>query len=389
MSVLALGWLGYQSWRLLFQSTLMGAVDLSLRYAEVHAWFARQPVYSAFATAVYPPATTALLWPFIGWLDWTPARWLWALITLGALVWLGTIFVRESGAQSRLQRGFVLLIPLATYPLGAAIGNGQLIVVQLPLLIAALLSLQRSSGLKTDLIAALLLTLALVKPTSAAPYFWVAFFPRMRWRALLLAALAYAGMTLFAASFQGGDALGLISMSLANGASLSAEQNPVFYGNVHIWLTAFGLTAWAVPVSVLFLLALGGWAFLNRRADIWILMGVAGIVARLWTYHQWYDDALILPALIALFRIARAPRPRGADLAAGVLLGLSVLCMLAPGGLFVLPYPLNVVYTSLESLLWLAVLAFLLLCERRHIVPVEAPARGSSLATPSTGLPAA
>jgi Glycosyltransferase family 87 len=388
MSALALIWLGYQSWRLLFQTTVMGAVDLHLRYDEVHAWFARQPVYTVFNTAVYPPATYALLWPFVGWLDWTPARWFWALMTVGALAWLGAIFVRECEAQSNIHRAFVLLIPLATYPVGATIGNGQLIILQLPLLIAAVLILQRRSGPGADIVAALLLLLALVKPNSTAPFFWVAFFVQMRWRALLLAGLAYVGITVFAATFQGGNALSLVAMSLANGASLATLTDPAFYGNIHVWLNAIGLTAWAEPASVLLFLVLGGCTFLNRRADIWILMGVAGIVARLWTYHGWYDDALILPALVALYRIARTPLTRGEDVAAGLLLGLNVLFMLAPGGVYLLPYPLNIVYTTLQTVLWLAMLVFLMVCARRLPMPAAGVfARGVPAVTPRSGLP--
>lgn len=389
MSALALAWLGYESWRLLFLSTFMGAVDLHLRFDETNAWFARQTVYCACNTAVYPPGTYALLWPFTGWLDWTSARFLWGLTTVVALAWLCILFVRESGAQTRVQQAFVLLLPLATYPVGAAIGNGQLITLQLPLIISAVLILKRDSGLRSDLIAALLLVVALIKPTNAAPFFWAAFFVGMRWRALTLAVLAYAALTLYAATFQGGNALGLVITSLVNGSSLSALTEPQFYGDVHVWLNNVGLIAWAFPVSALLLLVLGGWTFLNRRADIWILLAVAGIVARLWTYHQWYDDALLLPALLALYRIARAALPGNTGLAAGVLLGLNLLFMLAPGGLHVLPYPLNVVYTSVQSLLWLAMLAFLMLCARRMPLGLESSPPVKPYSITQNGVPAA
>lgn len=217
MSVPALIWLGYESGRLLIQTTLMGAVDRHLRYDEAHAWFASQPVCSMFNSAVFPPPTHAFFWPFTGWLAWTPTRWIWALTTVGAPGWLGTIYMRERGAQSHIPRAFVLLIPLATHPVGATIGNGQLIIL----------------------------------------------------------------------------------------------------------------------------------------------------------------------------RIARTPQPGGEDVAAGLLLGLTLLFMLAPGGVFVLPYPLSVIYTGLESLLWLAMLAFLMCCARRLPVPAEVPCHGVPSFTPQTELPVA
>ncbi|HEX5758780.1 MAG TPA: hypothetical protein VF121_06260 [Thermoanaerobaculia bacterium] len=47
---------------------VFGAVDLGFRHAEVARWLAGERVYGALDTAVYPPATYALLWPFLGWL---------------------------------------------------------------------------------------------------------------------------------------------------------------------------------------------------------------------------------------------------------------------------------------------------------------------------------
>ena len=89
-------------------------------------------------------------------------------------------------------------------------------------------------------------------------------------------------------------------------------------------------------------------------------MGVAAYVARLWTYHRWYDDMLILLPMVALFRVAKSrPTIGDADVTAGVLLGLTLLLMLAPGGLFVLPPPWNGVYLAAEVTVWLAAVVFL------------------------------
>ena len=85
-------------------------------------------------------------------------------------------------------------------------------------------------------------------------------------------------------------------------------------------------------------LVLGFWIYRHRDADLWVLLGVAAIVACFWTYHRSYDDVLLLP-MVALFLMAK-----GGSSLAGVLLGAAVLLSLAPGGLFLLPPPLNTVY---------------------------------------------
>lgn len=51
MTVAALVWLGYEFWRLLFQSGEMGAFDLKQRHTEGLSWFQGIPVYRELVTA--------------------------------------------------------------------------------------------------------------------------------------------------------------------------------------------------------------------------------------------------------------------------------------------------------------------------------------------------
>jgi len=65
-------------------------------------------------------------------------------------------------------------------------------------------------------------------------------------------------------------------------------------------------------------------------------MAVAALTARFWTYHRWYDDLLILIPMIALFRIAKEAETEDLSTWAGVLVGVGVVAMIAPGGLYCL-----------------------------------------------------
>ena len=85
MLVAALVWLTYEFWRLLWQTGWWGAVDLRTLHGLVREWFGGRPVYSTSPDAIHPPATYALLWPLLGWLEFTPARWLWAVTVLTVL----------------------------------------------------------------------------------------------------------------------------------------------------------------------------------------------------------------------------------------------------------------------------------------------------------------
>jgi len=90
-------------------------------------------------------------------------------------------------------------------------------------------------------------------------------------------------------------------------------------------------------------------------------MGVAALVARLWMYHQVYDDVLVLLPMIALFRIAkRAVSPDGRDLLAGVLLAVTTAAMLTPVRFSLAGSPWQPLFSGVHAVAWLAVLIFLL-----------------------------
>jgi len=106
------------------------------------------------------------------------------------------------------------------------------------------------------------------------------------------------------------------------------------------------------------------------------LMGVAAFVARFWSYHRWYDDLLILLPMVALHRLAsHGPTRRNLDVAAGLLLAATLVTMMAPGGLYLLPAPWNKAWSGVQVAVWLADLAFLLAAAHAERVSRSSPAR--------------
>ena len=53
-----------------------------------------------------------MLWPLLGWLDFSAARWFWALISAFALGWLVMRTIAECEPDGGLERIFVGLLPL-------------------------------------------------------------------------------------------------------------------------------------------------------------------------------------------------------------------------------------------------------------------------------------
>jgi hypothetical protein len=350
--------LGMDVPRLLWAPPRPNAVDLALRHREVHAWFAGQPVYRELKRAIYPPATYVMLWPFVGWLDLAPARWLWAVTALSALACLAYFAIRGSGATTPVERALAALLAIGMNATGMAVGNGQLILhVLVPLIAAAFLLRREPSRWGRDLAAVFLLLFSLVKPSISVPFFpLVLLWGRVR--VLLLVAAGYAALTLTAAWFQPGGILVLFSDWMKLGLAESAGFG---YANLHGWLGAVGLQRWDLPASFLALGALSAWVYRYRRADAWLLIGVTALVARLWMYHQLYDDVLILLPMIALFRIAkRAVSPDGRDLLAGVLLAVTTAAMLLPTRFSLSGSPWQPLFSATHAVVWLAVLVFLL-----------------------------
>jgi len=288
MAVGALGRLQYELPRLLWEPGPLGAIDL--KYVEVHRWFAGLPVYGVVDTAVYPPASYAILWPLLGWLALTPARWLWAATALLALAWLASLTARAIGAHGIEEHTFVALFLLSMYATNVTIGNGQLIVHALPALIAGLCMFhQKRVRWRTDLLAAAFLLVALVKPTVSVPFMWIVLFVPGRLRPAVLVSGGYLALTLIASLFQKPPISSLLHDWIVYGLEPSQYARWWSHSNLHRWLTALGLEEWNLFATLLMLTALGVWTYRNRHQDFWFLLGVTALVARFWTYHALYD----------------------------------------------------------------------------------------------------
>ncbi len=352
---------------MLWDYSLRSASDLRMRHVEVHTWFAGLPVYGAVESADYPPASYAILWPLLGWLPLAPARWLWAVTTLLGLGFLAYVCVRESKVSAPVQRLLMALLPFSIYPTAVTILTGQLGVYVLSALVAGLLLLRYGQGRWwEDLLASALLVASLVKPTLAAPFFWLVLIVPGRLRPAMLVSVGYAALTLFAATFQKAGLLALMQGWRGQESNIRIVDG---HTNLSKWLAVIGLTELILPVALAALLGLGVWVWRHRRVDFWLLLGVVALVARLWVHHRLYDDLLMLLPMITLFRLARkSPSPDGSDLTAGLLLAALLAAMLAPGEML---FELQGVWRFTQiglGAIWLTVLVFFINQARLGIV---------------------
>jgi glycosyl transferase family 87 len=362
--------LALEFYRLTWDPGWHGAIDLRNLHLWVTSWFASQPIFQQIDAAMYPPATYALLWPLLGWMSLGAARWFWAVTSIGALAAIIVLIWRISTAETRRDKIFIALLLLSINGTGVCIGNGQLILHVLATFLAGVFLLERKTDtFATDLIAAALLAWSMVKPNVAAPFLWVLLFAWERRRPVFLMLLLYAILTVTAAAFQKDHLFALFERCLTK-ASEATSQFPGTR-NIHSLLVAFGGQKWIVLSSILMFAALGIWTYRHRSGDKWVLIAVAALIARLWTYHRLYDDVLILLPEIALFRIAKRESSSVRGAVAGVLLVLMAMAMLCPTRF--LNQPTEWAWTSdwtcvfgvTHDILWLCVLGYLVIYTQR------------------------
>jgi hypothetical protein len=355
--------------RLVFEPPGRGAaMDLLFRYAEVHAWFAGQPAYGVIESADYPPASYLLLFPWVHWPTPETTCLVWALLSIGLTAWLSMLCVRVSGATSLAGRAFAALLPLSMYATAATLRLGQMGLLLLPLLLVGSIAIAtRTRSLRRDLGGVALLTIALVKPTIAPPFMWLAFF-RGGWRVTALIVGAYAALTLAAASFQDASLAELVRGWLGQRDNIDFARTQ---GNLYAWLAMAGWDRHLAEASLVVLVLLGGWTWRHRAADPWKLLAVAAITARVWSYHHHYDDVLLLFPLLALLRDVNAASAAGRDdrPALGALLlvwGIGIL----PASLFAAGVPGRDLLQAAKTAVWLGTLV---LIARRARNPAVAP----------------
>jgi hypothetical protein len=331
--------------------------DMKYRQLEVTHWFAGEPVYGAIRTAVYPPASYVMLWPFTGWLSTTAMLWLWAGIYLALLAWLVRQVLSGCEANGRLEKLFFALLPLSIYATGRSIEIGQIILVVMPLLIAGGMLLLRERSLSTDMLGSLLLLIALVKPTAAVPAALIAYVATIRWRPAVLLTGSYVVLTLIASAFQPGNVFTLVRSWLGQDERVNLQATTA---NIQKLLNVYGRGEWYVLTALILLGLTAFWVWRNRHADPWLLLGVTCLVARLWAYHRPFDDMLLLPAVVGLIRSARAAQTSDAvKVLAGALAVFTWLTLLT-SRMQLRAWPLaQLAHARAQSVLWPLVLVFL------------------------------
>ncbi len=366
--------LPYEFHRLLFSSSELAAIDLRQRYDEVQAWFAGENVYSILNSAVYPPASYLMMWPFMGFSSWQLVKWIWAISSIIFLAVIIKFLLKENSINRPREKILWSLFILAHYATGINIGNGQFTIHVMAAILGIVAFLKSGqSGWRNAWLAGILASFSLVKPTVALPFMWlVLLVPRNIYPALATA-FTYTLLALVASSFQSYGVFQLhrdwLSLGIEGAAWSSNSSNfsnsnsflggDVGYGDVHTLLSIFGMSDWAFFISLGLLALLGIWIYFYRRCHIWVLLGITAVFSRIWTYHRVYDDMLIIFAIFAVIAAIKLELNPQFQQIGNLLLAFLIIASLVPASLRLLPAPLDLVFKVSQPTLWIITLLYL------------------------------
>jgi hypothetical protein len=224
---------------------------------------------------------------------------------------------------------------------------GQVSIVVTALLAGALMldRMQRQAA------AGLLVALALIKPTIAAP-FAVALLVAGRYRAAAAAAAYGAAACAFTWSVTGALPHHMLQQ-MAAGAAKYAGAGTLGLNDV---LAAAGVVSAAQVALAPLIVTVPAMALMAMaRQSLTLSFAVAAVWGRLWTYHKSYDDVMLAFLLIPLGVLALVHRSRAAS-AAFVLVGA---VSWIPGRLLAVPE-----IQMLQLVAWPAALAVLVVSLR-------------------------
>jgi hypothetical protein len=368
-------------YRLVLLDSNNSAIDLKIIKRGIRLWFSDKAVPKELKDAMYPPASYAMLWPLIGWLKLSIARIVWTFTLIPSLVLVSYIFVKHSLARGTEESFLALIIPLSLNSVGITIGNGQLGIQALVLMIIALLMLRKKEkNIVNDILISIVTVFALIKPSVTAPFFWIFIFVYPNYRIVLYTVGIYLiltiipfhfrGMSIFDYLFYDKNALEISSMvkqtykNLVSGTIYGSAGGG--YANLHSLFGYLGLSRLNLIASFVMLIMFGFWTLLNRKADFWLLMAVTALFSRFWMYHRAYDDILLIVPMITLFRLIKLEHIsfhiRQISL---VLLIITTIAMLVPARMQII-YPFSYLFIWGHIIIWLALLFFFLYLIRRQ-----------------------
>jgi hypothetical protein len=276
-------------------------------------------------------------------LPWPELRVLYSLVNYLALALIGRWVYLAGRTYGQPQAVLMVVSVLAMSSICRTLGNGQLGIIILGLLVCSLWCAEQ----RHFLAAGLLLGMALAKPHLVG-LFSLAFIAKRQVSALVTTCLYVVVASLTTWAMIQTDPLEMTRQMLAAGTALTTQG----YGPFN-WIAATGIAASSAMLitmgvtTAVTLLLLALW----RKASWLTLFAIAGVGSRLWTYHRDFDNLVLVFLMVAL-GLSALMRHRVPAMIGFLLMGFSLW---PPGRVVAVP-----AYQIVQCLAWVACLGILL-----------------------------
>jgi Glycosyltransferase family 87 len=310
------------------------------------------PELGGVPNLAYPPWSyplgTVILWP-----PWPAVRYWAGLLDAVALALVVAWAWNRARPLGRAEATVVVAVCLSCADSFTVLRLGQLAIYILGFLLAAMLLERRGR----DISSGLMLGLAMIKPTIAAPFVLVPLI-RGRWRSVAICIALVGAGSAVAWIRTGVNPLEMVQQMVAVAEQVEiplGEPGPV------TWLIGLGLSASAASkiAGVAFLIPCIAAMWWCRGRPVEVMYAIAAVTAQVWTHHKGYDSVVLVLMLVPLLTLALAPPRRWWLLGLAGLVTLSVLQLglshlLSPG-----------LRVAAQTVVWIVGLVVYLVLERR------------------------
>jgi Glycosyltransferase family 87 len=341
-----------------------GAIDLVFRWKEqqyiyrgLYPYDVRggspniDPAIGAVESGGYPPWAFFTGFIFVPGVSLNLARYYFAALNLVSLVIVAIFAYRIGIPYGRVEALFSMSACLAFGSNGTTLLNGQYGIIINAFLIGMFWGIEKRKNIWTGLC----LAIAMVKPNISALYFFI-LIVRRQFKALMAFFIYIIGASLIIWLIVKIDPI-YMSQRIVKQTKYFADDG---YSVVN-FLTNFSIDPIVATLllAAIGLLAMTGIFAIWRNSSLLTLFAIASVIGRVWTYHRFYDNVMLVFFLLALIEMSfKNPRP----------LNLSMMMLVAitlwlPGSIVEIDN-FGAIVEYIQLVIWIAALIYLLLQDK-------------------------
>jgi Glycosyltransferase family 87 len=310
-----------------------------------------EPTIGAVKSGGYPPWAFFTGFIFIPGISLVATRFYFAILNLISLVILA-IFAYQIGIPyGKTQALFSISASLALGSHATTLLNGQYGIIINAFLIGMFWSIEKYKNIW----AGLLLGIATIKPNISALYFFILL---IRWRikAILSFFIYLIGGSIVIWIVTKVDPISMTSYIIYQ-SKYFADQG--FSSINFLTIAGIDLKLATILMALVGTIVITAIFYIWRNSSLLTLFAIASVIGRVWTYHRFYDNVMLIFLLLALLDLTFR-NPQQINILILTLLGISLWL---PGRIVTISY-LATLTQFIQFFIWIGALIYLLIQEK-------------------------